>query len=264
MSDMHSGSNYALFLDRQWHGVNTSHIPRAVQVQIRERFETFCSEVKKARKNKRVILVHNGDATDGDHHHSGDVCSLNNLEQADIHIELMNEMQKRIGWQRGDELYYTRGTKTHVEDFEEHIAKQMNAIPNGSSNVFDLLKLEVNGVMAWFVHHGPIKGKGANEGEPVTGFLKTIYFDAIRERKFPPDIVYTGHTHDPIWVPFGVRLPGFQFKQMHGVILPSWQAKTRFAYMVSPVGKNRIGGVIHEIKADGTIAVPNFYIMESD
>jgi len=264
MSDMHSGSNYALFLGRHWQGLKTSHVPRAIQEQIRVRFESFCAEVKRTRKGKRVVVVHNGDAIDGDHHSSGDVCSTNSLEQSNIHIELMNEFQKRIGWERGDELYYTRGTQTHVNDFEEYIAEQTNAIPSADSYVHDLLKLNTNGVVSWFVHHGPTKGKGANEGNPMYGFLKAIYIDAMKEYQKPPDIVYTGHTHDPIWVTFAVRLPKFQFVPMHGLVLPSWQAKTRYSHMVAPVSKNRIGGVIHEIKADGTITVPKFYIMESD
>jgi len=263
VSDFHSGSNYALFLDRLWSGAsNQNHTPRGGQIQIREQFEKFAEFVKQARKGKQVRLVHNGDAIDGDHHHSGDVCSLLENEQADIHVELMNEFQERISWQRGDEMYYTRGTQSHVHHHEEYIAEQMNAVPNGESRVFDLLKLETNGVLSWFAHHGPGRGKGANRGNSVRNWLKAIYYETLEDGERCPDIVYTGHVHDPDYSTYGARKRGdFDFFNMHGVILPSWQMKTAYAYKVAAVSKNRIGGVIHEIKSDGTVTVPKFSVM---
>lgn len=265
MSDMHSGSNYALFLSRMWHGTNNNtHFPRAAQIKIRERFELFADQINIARQGKRVKLIHNGDAIDGDHHNSNDVCTTNSLEQADIHVELMIEFQRRIGWQAGDEMYYTRGTQTHVNDFEEYIGKQLNAVPNGDFYVHDLLKLETNGVVSWFVHHGPGAGNGGNEGNALRNWLKTIYLNALKDGDTVPDIVYTGHVHNPTYAPLGIRLPGFVFKNMHGIICPSWQTKTKYALMKAPISKNRIGGVLHEIKADGTIAVPVFSVSVSD
>lgn len=257
ISDCHSGSNYALFLDREWHGLKTSHVPRAVQQQIRKKFVEFAELVKRRRKGKRIVLVHNGDAIDGDHHHSGDVCTINSIEQANIHIELMNELQKRIGWQRGDEMHYTRGTQVHVNEYESYIAEQMNA------QLHELLELEVNGVMSWFVHHGPGAGKGANEGNPIRNWLKDIYFDALKDGRPAPDIVYTGHVHNPTYSPLSVREAGFRYRLIHGIILPSWQAKTPYAWRKASASRNKIGGVIHEIKADGTITVPEFAVMDN-
>lgn len=257
---MHSGSNYALFLPREWHGEETSHAPRSQQIAIRKHFEAFAAEVKKARKNKTVELIHNGDAIDGDHHHSGDVCTMYPQEQADIHVELMNEFQKRIGWQSGDKLYYTNGTPVHVGLSENYIGEKMNAIPYGDYHSWPFLALETNGTLTWFVHHGPRKGEGANEGNGMRNWLRNIYIDALRDGTRAPDVVYTGHVHDPTYSSFVYR-EKMNFKAIHGVICPSWQAKTRYAWMVSPVSSNKIGGVMQEIKADGTIALPRFSVM---
>lgn len=262
IADTHSGSNYALFLDRTWHGKNMSHTPRAKQVQIRRQFETFTAAVKQARKGLRVKLIVNGDAIDGDHHHSGDVCTLNEMEQADIHIELMNELQKRIGWQAGDELYYTKGTQTHVHEYENYIGRELNAVPDGDYFVWDILKLNTNGVVSWFVHHGVARGGGANEGNPLRNWLKAIYMEAVKDGTEIPDIVYTGHVHDPTFATYDWR-EKMAFKVMHGIILPSWQMKTSHGYKVAAVSKNKIGGVYQVIKADGTICVPKFSVMES-
>lgn len=263
LSDTHSGSNFALFLKSIWHGTReNNHTPLSAQTKIRKQFEKYADEVRQARQGKKVILVHNGDAIDGDHHSSGDVCTLNPVEQAQIHVDLMTEFQQLIDWQAGDEMYYTRGTQTHVNEFENWIGEKMNAVMCGEFYVWDFLELEVNGVVSWFVHHGPNAGAGPNEGNSLRNWLKNIYYDAIKDGTKIPDIIYTGHVHNPTYQPFGYRVNGMEFKNMHGVILPSWQLKTAYAWMRAPVSKNKIGGVYHEIKADGTITIPRFSVME--
>ena len=264
VSDTHSGSNHALFLPNEWHGRNNSHIPRSEQIQIRAQFELFADEVKAARKGKQIKLIHNGDAIDGDHHHSGDVCSINLLDQADIHIDIMEELKQRIDWQAGDELYYTRGTQSHTNELENYIGDRTNAIPCGEYYVHDLLKLKTNGAVSWYVHHGPSAGKGANEGNPMRNWLKNIYYDALKDNTEIPDIVHTAHVHTPDYQPIGIRLNGYVYKIMHGIISPSWQKKTRYAHMVAPVQRNRIGGVYQEIKSDGTICIPKFCVMDGE
>ena len=263
ISDMHSGSNYALFVPGEWRGKNTSHTASPAQKEIREHFCKFADEVLKERQGKRIRLVHNGDAIDGDHHNSGDVCTVLPLEQADIHIELMAELQKRIDWQAGDELYYTRGTDVHVNEFENYIGRELNAVSSGDFYSWNSLKLESNGIQSWFTHHGPAAGSGANEGNSMRNWLRGIYFDALKDGTRIPDIIYSGHVHNPTYSVFSHR-QGMVFRNMHGIITPSWQLKTTYAWMKAPVSKNKIGGVYQTIKADGTISVPSFCIMVTD
>lgn len=265
IADMHSGSNYALFVDRVWQGLKgATHVPNSKQIKIRYQWDRFAEEILAARQGKRIRLIHNGDAIDGDHHHSGDVCSLNEKEHADIHIELINELQKRIDWQAGDELYYTKGTQTHVHDQENYIGEQLNAVPDGDYYCWDFLPLETNGVLSWFAHHGSEAGRGANEGNGLRNWLKDIYFDCKSDGVRPPDIVYSGHVHRPAWQPYGYRTDGFVYKEMHGIILPSWQMKTTYGYQKAAFQRNKIGGVFQEIKADGTICIPVFCVMDGE
>lgn len=222
----------------------------------------FAEQVKTLRKGKQVKLIHNGDAVDGSHHNNVDVCTHDLKEQCDIHVELMNEFQKRIKWQSGDELYYTEGTQVHTQDCESDIAKELNAVPDGDNYAWDILKLHSNGVLSMFVHHGPTRGKGAMEGSPMRSWLKQFYEDALKDGTPIPDIIYTGHVHDPTWSNYIYR-NRMEFKVIHGIILPSWQSKTRYARMQAPVSVNKIGGVIQEIKADGLICIPRFSVMGS-
>ena len=261
LSDTHSGSNHALFLAREWRGQkNNSHIPGGGQIEIRKHFEKYAELVKQARKKKRVVLIINGDAIDGFHHGGGDVCSDNPKEQADIHIELMYEFEKRIGWQAGDEIYYTKGTEIHTMEWENYIGEQMNAVPCGDFYAHELLQLEINGTLSWFVHHGASAGAGANEGNGLRNWLRNIYYDNLKDGLRVPDIVYTAHVHNPTYGSFVYR-DGMKFKAMHGIILPSFQEKTRYAHMRAPVARNKIGGTYLEIKSDGMIGVPQFSVM---
>lgn len=261
LSDMHSGSNYALFVEKEWKGLNNmSHFPRSDQIEIRQHFDRYANEVLERRKGKQVRMIINGDAIDGDHHQSGDVCTVNPLEQSNIHIQIMSEFQKRIDWQRGDEIYYVKGTQIHTGDWEDYIGNEMNAVPNGEYHAFESLDLETNGRLSRFVHHGPSGGDGANEGNAVRNWLKSFYFDAVKDGDRIPDIVYTAHVHNPTYSTYEWR-KGMNFNVLHGVITPAWQLKTRYAWKRAPKAKNKIGGVIHEIKADGTIAVPRFCVM---
>jgi hypothetical protein len=262
MSDMHTGSIYALTQAGAWQGQKTAIIhPTSRQQKIRKQFELYAAAVKDERKGIKVRLIIDGDNVDGIHHSSGDVFTSDPLEMADVNIQLISEFQKRINWQRGDELYIVKGTEIHTRDFENYIGEQLGAVMDGQFYAYELLQLNTNGVISWFTHHGPNAGDGHNEGNNMMNFLKRIYYNAIKNRTVIPDILYTAHVHNPTYSTFCWHDMNV-FKTMHGIILPSWQLKTRYAHMVAPVSLNKIGGVSQRITADGVICVPKFYIMD--
>ena len=264
MSDTHSGSNYALFLSDTWQGTKeNNHTPTSKQQRIRAQFEQYAGEIRHARQGKQVKLIHNGDAIDGDHHNSNDVCTRNPLDQAKIHVDIMTEFQRLIDWQRGDEMYYTRGTQTHVNEFENWIGEQMNAVPDGSFYVHDLLELETNGTLSQFAHHGPTRGDGANEGSPMRNWLRNIQQEKTKDGKRIPDVIWTGHVHYPTYSSYIWR-ERMNFRTIHGIITPSWQLKTSFGWQVASLKQEKIGGAWQEIKSDGTIAIPRFSVLEGD
>lgn len=262
MSDLHTGSIYALTVDRVWRGQKTADIyPTSQQKKIRKQFLAFAASVKEARKNKKVRLVLNGDLIDGDHHSSGDVFTTDMMEMSDLAIEIITEFKKLIGWARGDELYVTRGTDVHTKNLENYIGRELGAVQDGDFYVHDTLKLETNGVITLVAHHGPGSGKGANEGNPLRNWMRNIYINCMKDGERHPDIIYLGHVHSPIYSVLEVR-NGMSYKLMHGVITPSWQQKTRYAFMVAPLDKNRIGGVHQLITAEGLIGAPVFSVMD--
>lgn len=265
LSDMHSGSSTALFLNREWQDEHQNHRPNERQKQIYKVFERCTDYTKEKRKGKRLIAVHNGDAVEGIHHNSLQICVLNKNSQAEIHTELMDTFLRKSKFDRkqGDKLFYVRGTETHVEDIETEIAKDLSAEKTPDGNyVFDHLELEVNGRLIWFIHHGKKRGAGANEGNALRNWLRDIYWDCKKSGARPPDMVVSGHTHTPTYTNYVIR-DGVGFHVIHGVVCPSWQAKTRFGYKVAPVDVNEIGAVFVEITASGDIRMPKFILQES-
>ena len=263
MSDMHTGSIYALTSAVSWQGQKTGIVNATSQQQrIRKHFEYYATQVAIQRKGIQVRLVIDGDLIDGKHHDSGDVFTTNALEMADLSVDLIAEFQKRIHWQRGDELYITKGTEVHSGDFENYIGQQLNAQMNGIWYAHDLLVLNTNNVISWFVHHGPGAGKGANEGNTMVNYLKSIYYTCLKSGRKVPNILYTAHVHEPTYATYTHGEKNI-YSTMHGIILPSWQAKTRYAHMVAPVSVNKIGGCTQLITAGGLIGVPQFCVMET-
>jgi predicted phosphodiesterase len=256
-----------LFPNRFWESVKTehNHTPTMRQKQIYKHFEYCMEYAAQNRKGKRLVVVHNGDAIEGVHHGSTQVVTQNKGEQAEIHTELMDIFLRRVKFSRknGDRLYYVSGTETHVGDKEQGIAKDLSAEKNpDGGRIFDHLELNINGRLVWFVHHGMGRGGGPNEGNALRNWLRDVYWDCKKVNAQPPDMVISGHTHTPTWNAYIARDEN-KFHMIHGVICPSWQAKTRFAYKVAPVERNEIGAAFVEVKADREITLPVILMMET-
>lgn len=258
LSDMHSGSSTALFPHFKklqngfWQFKNTRYVPSGRQCDIFTHFEKSADSVAGLRKGKRLLIVHDGDAIDGVHHNTNQLATYNPDEQVEVHTWLMQYFMKRTKYDhsKGDLLYYISGTETHTRDYEDAIAEELNAEKPSSAKLWDFLPLEVNGRLLWILHHGAGAGKSYLEGDALRNWLKRIYWQCVKDKIRPPDVVITGHVHVPTYSTY-VQ----DYHTIHGIILPSWQAKTRYAYMVAPVDVNKIGLHTLEIKADGVIVV---------
>lgn len=222
---------------------------------------TKCAEyARDRRKGNRLIVVHDGDAIDGNHHGSLQAVTFDPAEQAEVHIELMDTFLRTANFtSKTDRLFYVSGTETHVGDGENGIAADLEA---EGGKVFDHLELEINGRLIWFVHHGPKRGKGALEGNALRNYLRDTYWDAKKINVQPPDMIVTGHVHTATYNNYVIREKD-SYRIIHGVICPSFQAKTRFTYKVAPIERNEIGCVFIEIGASGAISVPAFLLQET-
>jgi hypothetical protein len=260
---MHSGGSTALFPNKYWQfGPGRNHTPEPFQKKMYSHFLQCADYAKANSRGKRHIVIHDGDAIEGWHHGTVQVLTVNKGEQMEVHLELMDTFLRKSGYdgRKGDKLYYVNGTEIHTGETERKIAKDLKAQSAGEGReAFDFLELNVNGRLLWFVHHGPSKGKGANKGDPLRNWLKAIYWECVDERKPVPDVVVTGHTHNALYNTYV-----HDFHTIHGVILPSWQMKTRHVYKVAPIAVNEIGAAFLQVKADGTIVPPVVMKIETE
>ena len=261
LSDMHSGSTTALCPNRFMQFKHTNHTPLSAQVRMYEHFEKCAGVVREARKGKDLVVVCVGDAIDGVHHDTLQIFTRLVNEQMDVHEELMTCFKKAVGFKATDRLYYVTGTEVHVEDTEDLLAHRLGAVPNGPVSAFDELYLDVNSRRLWFSHHGRSPGKGANKGNTLRNWLKDVYHEAMQEGIAPPDFVITGHTHNPYYENYVARRDG-HYHIIHGLICPSWQQKTRYAYKVAPLVKNKIGMQHFTVTKDGHITDPVEMLMD--
>lgn len=237
--------------------------PNDRQIEIHRVFVRFAGEVSVARKGKRLVLVNLGDAIDGFHHGSMQESLFKENDQCGAHVLLMQDFMKRAGFdkKKGDELHYVRGTEVHVKDTENDMARELGAMRAETGlYVNDVLELNVNGLMNLFLHHGKARGAGQNEGNALRNYLRDTRDDREKDGLSRIDVLWSGHTHGHTWNSHIRRLRNGEFHQFHGVICPSWQAKTRYAYGKVPAAVNSVGGVYVKIGADGTFSNPRFVV----
>jgi len=263
LSDFHSGGSTALFPPKFWQFQHVNHTPTKKQKEIWRHFAKCIKEIIATRNGRRLLVFHDGDAIDGVHHHTPQVVTRSKDEQIEIHIWLMDYFLREIGFEKenGDKLYYITGTEIHVNDAENIIGDDLGAEKNGDLHAFDFLPIEVNGRLLWLYHQGATAGKGANIGNALRNSLKNTYYENKANNAKNPDMIVTGHVHKPAYETFSI-LEGERVNVVHGIILPSWQRKTRFAYKVAPSEINKIGLAWFGITAEGNISTPEFRIMK--
>ena len=259
---MHSGSTTALFPGHEMtfkHGKDDAITvkPTAQQSAMFEHWTKCADEVKRLSIGKRIILVHNGDAIDGNHHGTIQIITANPKHQTEIHIDLMEFFLSRCGFSpaNGDELHYTSGTESHTEWNEYGIKEHFDFM---DAQYWDELKVTVNGVEIWWTHHGANAGKGTNEGNGYRNWLRDIYWDCLKGGTKPPNVIVTSHFHKSLYQTYVQSYD----HTLHGMILPSWQMKTRYAHRVAPFQRNDIGLGMFEVSAAGDIRIHKPLIME--
>ena len=237
-----------------------NYMPDALQVRMWEFFEKCLSSVAEFRKNTSLFILVDGDAIDGDHHGTHQLITQEVSEQDETHVELMEYVKYRLGFDRGDQIAYVLGTNVHVGVEEEKIAKFLDAYQYpGGNYCASFLTLELNGVLIWAYHKGVSAGQGHNRGNACILKMKQIYYQCLQDGNSVPELIITGHTHDyyhATWTaPNGIN--------MQYVILPSWQDKTRFVTDNMATNKNKVGMVTITITKEGRAIVNKPMLLNS-
>jgi hypothetical protein len=263
IADPHIGSNYSIFHGKTWRGKNEkTHNASSSQIKTTEWFYEYARRLSEFRKGRRLTLILAGDLIEGLGFGTSEIWAGGTEEMAHMAQDILFDFKQRVNWDRGDKLHVVKGTLVHVGDQEEGIAQALDA-EQGADGYYSHNQIDIitNGITTTCVHHGPGAGTGANEASPEYNWLKTNYFNSMRDEKTPKDIYYSAHVHKPAYATYSWRRGWDTVKTMHGVIAPSWKRKDRFAAKVSKCEYNYVGGFYQLITADGVIDTPKFCIM---
>lgn len=205
---------------------NENYYLNSKQVRIWKNYEAGVSALAQIRKQKDcdMLLIVMGDAIDGDHHQTHEVTTKNENEQAKAFNHLMKWTLEKVDFQAGrDRLVFIEGTEAHTRDNEETIAQDLNAEKFGRHSCIPFLELNIQDNVFWFYHHGTQAGYSYNRGSGLYNYLKRIYTDRRMNQKRPPNFVMTADKHDREHQTYRHNL-----HDLHGLILPPFQDKTRF------------------------------------
>jgi len=276
ISDLHACSTTAVFpywygqdlpiephenmrVDGTWKFKHNIYTPTYKQIKLFHLFTEAAERAAEARKGKRLVFLGNGDMYDGTHHGTHQIATSNLREQVSVASWLLKYFLAIVGFdhEKGDRAFVLQGTESHDGDDEDGIAEAIKAekLPSGD-DVADFLQVEINNRLIWCLHQGAGVGKGANKGNALRNWMKNKYIERLEQGKRVPDVVMSGHYHDPWYEPLA-RMGRIV---MHGLILPPWQLKTRFGYRVAAAEIERVGISALDISQDGNITVhPHLY-----
>lgn len=205
----------------------------------------------------RLIVIHVGDAVDGDHHETTELVTARVDEQERMHVKVMGDALELAGFDttKGDELNYIAGSEAHTGEgasSEERIVRMLlgdNA--TGGTRVHRVLRRKINNVLIRATHHGPaVGGKIYNRSNPLRSHLTSEYYNWLECGEIIPRFYLCGHRHQ-----FAHAAIENQLGQVvtDGFILPSFCFKGDYAQVVAPDSRPNIGMWLGIIRTDGSV-----------
>jgi hypothetical protein len=258
IGDTHVGSTVGLCPPGQWQHEDGYHRPGPFQKLLWKEWSEYWAKVRAARENARLIVVHNGDAVDGNHHRTTQIWTPMPGEQERAHIECMDWALNEVGFdeEAGDQLYYTSPTKAHGGEgnqSDERIARDLGAVfrkkpkrkgGKDGSALFPHLSLSLHGgsVRIDIKHHGPGPGTRLwTKGNALRSILKNIYIEALeRSEKIPKKWFYVWSHNHRYLPPERVHTNN---GTLEGTLMPAFQGITHY------IGTKQPGDMVADIGA---------------
>ncbi len=218
-----------------WYYKNNPHYYlNSKQVRMWRHYENGVKTAAQLRESKKcdLLIIVMGDAIDGDHHSTHQLTTRNEPEQMMAHVSMMEWTLEKFGFDRShDKLVYIEGTESHTRDNEEVIAQMLPAekYADGASCT-PFLEVDLQGNLMWFYHHGAAAGYSYSTGMGLYNYVKQIYIDRKMNDLRPPNFVMTADKHK-----VDHQIYKHNNKEIHGLILPPFQDKTRFTNKIPRV-----------------------------
>lgn len=250
VSDTHCGCRLGLFNPDAPVRLDDGGYYRAseFQTQMWGLWREFWDEwVPTVTRGEPYDILHNGDVIEGVHHHATTQVSQNIRDQKAIAVAaLLPEVEKARAM--GGRYFHIRGTAAHVGQssiFEDEVAEALGAVPNdqGQYARYDLWKRvgTPEGPLVHALHHIGTTASAAHESSAVNAELSSMFVEAARWGRVPPDYIIRSHRHRSIAVDINTAR-GYGA----AMVTPAWQGKTPFTWKVpgGRVSEPQFGGVL--------------------
>jgi len=180
-------------------------------------------------------LVINGDAVDGNHHHTKEIWSPDEGDHLQAAAEILTDAASGAS-----SVYITEGTESHTKGMEHALARILKnngvkVVTNGKRGAWDSLHLKVSDSLCEFDHHMPTSMRSYLEASALSITLGDIRNQRARSGAESPRVIVRSHRHR-----FGLYEDGYGMM----VALPAWQGLTRFGRKVVPGAMPQCGLVI--------------------
>jgi len=270
-ADTQSGSSVGL-MPRGWtsyDGINheQSKGQTVLWNQWLECWEEVARLKKEMGKKTRLIICHNGDARDGNHHGTVQIVTKNLDEQNRMHIACMLRGMDIAGFdhRKGDMLRYISGTEVHVGYGEDQIARDFTDPRTGKYIVDPVIpptaaaefkdgrfvrhhwRPKINGVLFNIAHQMLGVGSRAwTKANSIRLSMMSLYFDCLNHGREIPRYVVSSHLHNYTTAEYED-----EHGSIRGFVTPAFQLKTTFGFKVAALKLNSIGMLIFRITGDG-------------
>lgn len=241
VSDIHSGSKVAVCPPRITLDEGDSYVANKWQLWLWNNWLDYWKNVKLARgKGKKrlpLVVVINGEITDGDHHRTTQGIAPRSIsDRFKIAIETLNPMLDL----NPDEIYVIRGTETHSGkggEEDELIAKDISAVQSHTESFsWWHLPLEVKNILFDIAHHGKTGNLPWTGASAVVRYAVELSYYYLSRGHRLPDLAIRSHKHK--------SYDSYDNAPIRVITTCGWQYPTSFIHKIAPGQMPDIGGLI--------------------
>lgn len=253
VSDVHAGSTVAVCPDE---GVRLDdggrYTPSKAQLWLWQCWNDYWRAVAQTVKREKAELyvVYNGDATEGDHHGSGQIISKN--PEAQLYVtQRVFGLPKALGPVR---QFMVRGTEAHVGPSgasEEALGRWLGAERDPETKTWSWwrLRLVLHRSLVDCLHHGRAGQRPWTEQNIVALLANQIFLEHARRGERAPDLAIRSHMHK--------HADSYHACPTRVVQTASFQLKTAYVHKVAPESLADVGGIIVRFYPDRPFQVDN-------
>lgn len=196
---------------------------------------------RKKKRKKPLIVVINGEITDGDHHGSTELIAPRNVaDRVKIALATLEPMLDL----NPDEVYITAGTEVHSgkgsqEDEIIGMLAEIGAVPAAEGkHIHNHLLLDVGGVLFDIAHHGRVGQLPWTGAAAVFRYAVELELLYHRSGERMPDVAIRSHMH--------TAYDSYDNAQIRVLATCGWQYPTQFVNRIAPGKMPDVGGLIFE------------------